>query len=273
MGVEKALRDRARNLFPQELKSYAWLYYTDLTRLLLTRSLSEFSTVQAEVNTHCNRVCGYCTNYDFPKREEYMDRGLFRKVVDELASIGYRGRFSPNLSSEPLLHPDLTELIGYASEKMDKAKIVIYTNGDFLDRERYDELMGAGVSRFIVTQHGKTIPGELRKLLNGLTHEEKNVTIFQTLNAVNLFNRGIPGLIPEDRRTRPNPCFVAQNDFTILVDGSVVICGNDFRGEHIFGNLNESSVVEIWNNPEYKEARRQVRKGNFELDLCKRCVY
>jgi 8-amino-3,8-dideoxy-alpha-D-manno-octulosonate transaminase len=273
MRVENAIRGYARKHLPQQLKPYAWLYYTDLKRLVETRRFGSYGAVQVEINTHCNRVCRYCTNFDFPKQEEYMDRRLFEKTVDELAAVGYRGRFCPNLSSEPLLHPDLAELMAYASGQMSKARIVIYTNGDFLDRRKYDELRQAGASQFIVTQHGEAVSEGFRKLLGSLTPEERRMTVFQTLDEVNLFNRGIPGLIPEDRRTRPNPCYVAQNDFTILVDGGVVICGNDFRGEHIFGNVGESSVVEIWNNPEYREARRQVRRGRFELDLCKRCVY
>ena len=193
-------------------------------------------------------------------------------MIDELVGINYRGRISPNLSSEPTLHPRLVELMKYA-RRVEDARLVLYTNGDFLDREKFDNLREAGVDEFIITQHGENAPRSLRELMVGLSGDERRVVTYQTLAGVHLFNRGIPGLIPPERRTVPNPCFVADYELTVLVNGDVVQCGNDFQGEHIFGNVRERSITDIWHDPGYQAFRKEVRSGLFNQKVCQRCIF
>jgi len=47
----------------------------------------------------------------------------------------------------------------------------------------------------------------------------------------------------------PNPRHV----FTILLDGSVVVCCHDYRGATSFGNIFEQDVLEIWNSQPYRQ--------------------
>lgn len=107
---EKQMRNLGRDIVPPTIKRYLWFYYMEGKRMVETRSLDMFGQVHLEVNTNCNRACSYCSNHLYPKKEAYMDIGLYRKIIDELVAIDYRGRVSPNLSSEPTLHPTLPEL-------------------------------------------------------------------------------------------------------------------------------------------------------------------
>lgn len=271
-SAERQVRNLGRDIVPPKIKRQLWFYYMEGKRMIETRSLDMFGQVHIEVNTDCNRACSYCSNHLFPKAQEFMDMGLYRKVIDELAAINYRGRISPNLSSEPTLHPRLVDLMANA-RRVRNASLVLYTDGDFLDRKKFDQLKEAGVDQFVITQHGKNAPQPLTELMNGLTDDERKSVRYQTLDGVNLFNRGIPGLVSADRRTVPNPCFVADYEFTILVNGDIAQCGNDFAGEHTFGNVKERSILEIWRDPKFKEFRKQVRNGQFDGDICKRCIY
>ncbi|HHT9107006.1 MAG TPA: SPASM domain-containing protein [Candidatus Wunengus sp. YC64] len=68
-------------------------------------------------------------------------------------------------------------------------------------------------------------------------------------------------------RECPNP----QNVFTILLDGSVIICCHDFNKATCFGNIFEMDVLDIWNNPEYRKFRWNILTGNapeFCLNNC-----
>lgn len=159
------------------------------------------------------------------------------------------------------------------ARRIKNAQLVLYTDGDFLNRSNFNELKDAGVDQFIITQHGKNAPQDLTELMISLTEEEKRIVEYQTLTNVNLFNRGIPGLIPEGRRTIPDPCFVADYELTVLVNGDVAQCGNDFRGENVFGNINEKPIMEIWNNPSYQAFRKGVRQRQYQSDVCHRCVF
>jgi radical SAM protein with 4Fe4S-binding SPASM domain len=267
------LKSYGRRILTPEVRSYLWLIYADARRFALTGSVGGFGSVEIEVNTHCDRACWHCPNSRFPKSEQYIDDWLFRKIIDELASVGFRGRLSPHLYSEPLLHPDLEYLIAYATKKINGVRVEIYTNGNFLDRKRFNELKKSGANRIIITQYEESVPYELQQLLDNLSPDEKRMVAFRTLEDNLLFNRGIPGLIPKERRAIPNPCYIGQDDYVILVDGTVVICCNDFKGEHPFGNVGETSVMEVWDNSEYERIRNDVRRGKFELDVCKRCVF
>lgn len=271
-AVERQVRNLGRDVVPPPIKRKLWFYYMEGKRMVETRTLDMFGQVHLEVNTDCNRACWYCSVSIFPKAQQLMDMALYKKVIDELAEINYRGRISPNLSSEPTLHPRLPELMTYA-RRAKNAKLVLYTNGDFLDRRRFDILKEAGVDELIITQHGKNAPEPLTELMGGLTDNEREMVTYQTLAGVNLFNRAIPGLIPPERRTVPNPCFVADYELTVLVNGDVAQCGNDFKGEHVFGNIMERSIMDIWRNPEYRTFRNEVRSGRFQHDVCQRCVY
>lgn len=271
-SIERSIRDLGRDRVPDPVKRWLWFGYMEGKRIVETRSLGMFASVHLEVNTDCNRSCSYCSNHVFPKPQEYMDDGLYKKIIDELVGIKYRGQISLNLSSEPTLHPRLPDLFEYA-RRIANARLVLYTDGDFLNRKKFNELNRVGVDAFIITQHGGNAPKSLMELMAGLTEKERKFVTYQTLAGFNLFNRGIPGLIPSEQRTVPNPCFVADYDLTILASGDVTQCSNDFRGEYVFGNVKERSVMDIWNSSDFKVFRGEVRRGRFNHNVCKKCVF
>lgn len=270
--AERQVRNLGRDVVPPQIKRQLWFYYMEGKRMVETRTLDMFGQVHLEVNTDCNRACSYCSVSVFPKTQQLMDMELYQKVIDELVEINYRGRISPNLLSEPMLHPGLSELMGYA-RKVKNARLVLYTNGDFLDRGKFNILKKTGVDELIITQHGENTPRLLSELIGSLNEDERKKVMYQTLAGVHLFNRGIPGLITPERRTVPNPCFVADYELTVLVNGVIAQCGNDFRGEHTFGNVRERSIMDIWNSSEYRTFRSEARSGQFNHDVCQRCVF
>lgn len=271
-AIERRVRTLGRDTVPPTAKRKLWFYYMEGKRIIESKTLDGFASIHLEINTDCNRACSYCSNSLFPKKREHMDVDLYRKIIDELDDIRYCGQIAPNLSSEPTLHPELSELMLYA-RKIKNARIVIYTDGDFMNRRRFDQLRKTGVDAFIITQHGQNTPKPLTELMDSLTPSEKKVVIYQTLNEFNLFNRGIPGLITSEKRAVPSPCFVADYDLTILANGDIAQCCNDFNGEHIFGNVNRQSIKEIWSSSDYRAFRGEVRRGQFNHSVCRRCVF
>lgn len=66
----------------------------------------------------------------------------------------------------------------------------------------------------------------------------------------------------------PDPRFV----FTILIDGSAVICCNDTDNRTCLGNIFEQGVMEIWDSPRYTEFRRDIITGcapDFCVENCR----
>ena len=271
-GAEKVVRYLGKDIVPPDQKRQLWYWYMTAKRQLITHSRDLPAITLIEVNTDCNRSCSYCSNKVFPKPHQLMDEDIFQKVIGDLAEVNYRGRIALHQSSEPLLHPNLEGLMAYADSKLPQSELAIYTNGDFLDRARFDRLNAAGVDTWIITQHGANIPKPLEELVANLAPAERERVTFQTIWQNKLYNRTVPGLIPEGQRIIPNPCFTASYHLQVLVDGSVPQCCMGFMGENIFGNVKERNLIDIWMDPEFRTFRTEVGHAQFKLDVCQRCV-
>ncbi len=68
------------------------------------------------------------------------------------------------------------------------------------------------------------------------------------------------------------PCNWLWKSLAICWDGKVATCCGDFGPAAVFGDLNVSTLREIWNGPEMVRIRTLHRKGQLsELPLCRGC--
>jgi len=98
------------------------------------------------------------------------------------------------------------------------------------------------------------------------TKLQNKITIYK-LRDETLRSRG--GLI-EIKGKKKTRC-----DLTLLVvdyKGDVLLCCDDYFGKYSFGNVNDKNIMDIWNSKNFKSMRKKLRKGIFELDICKKCV-
>ncbi len=66
-------------------------------------------------------------------------------------------------------------------------------------------------------------------------------------------------------------CWKMWHSNVITWDGKVVPCCFDKDANHILGNLNESSMEEIWKNSKYKSFRNELSKSRKNIDICSNC--
>ena len=62
---------------------------------------------------------------------------------------------------------------------------------------------------------------------------------------------------------------------TILWDGSIAACCSDYYGDSGFGNINEKSFINIWNNIKFQESRNVIKLGIEQIKtntICYLCV-
>jgi len=115
-------------------------YYNYIRR---NTGLSYFPVrVWIEVTNKCNLKCPMCPNKDIPGKDKgFMDFELYKNIIDQLGPkvndiyLFHRG--------EPLLHPQLTDMIAYA--KKTPATVRIHTNGTLLNRDNTDKIIGSGL--------------------------------------------------------------------------------------------------------------------------------
>lgn len=94
----------------------------------------------------CNAKCIHCPYTHSYIRKSYKDAPfippeIFKKIADECGK--YNARIRLTGGGEPLLHPQIIELIEYA--KKVGAKIGLITNGSLLTPSMTDELLAIGV--------------------------------------------------------------------------------------------------------------------------------
>jgi len=73
-------------------------------------------------------------------------------------------------------------------------------------------------------------------------------------------------------RNSSHSCTFPWYALVILWDGTVVLCPQDFFGENRVGNVNQTSLKEIWNGSAMIEYRKKMKEKNYqEIKTCASC--
>jgi MoaA/NifB/PqqE/SkfB family radical SAM enzyme len=114
---------------------------TSVPRILFTNAPLD---AQLIVTRRCNLSCGYCSEYDSVSEPVPLDD--LKRRIDVLHRL-----HSANitmLGGEPLMHPDIAELVSYAGRK---ANTSVVTNGFLLRNNIIEALNEAGLNNLTVS--------------------------------------------------------------------------------------------------------------------------
>ncbi|MFH1285218.1 MAG: radical SAM/SPASM domain-containing protein [Candidatus Micrarchaeota archaeon] len=246
-----------------------WIKYK-IKNLFKYRTFDFFYKVELETITNCNRRCSYCPNSKTPKTPRLMEETIFKKAVADLADINYSGILAPHFYGEPLLDSRLPNLLSYAKQKLPNTSILLYTNGDYLSRELFLKLKDSGVNDFFVTEHENKPPKKFMEWHASASASDKKHIIFQKMNENSILsNRGGAAVVAHKKPF--SKCSIPRNNLVINADGNVLLCCNDFFGKYVFGNIKEKPLIDIWHSEPYAKARNEINKGEFNLEICKKC--
>lgn len=84
------------------------------------------------------------------------------------------------------------------------------------------------------------------------------------------YSRNNDGTFSIKKKLR-NRCLRIWQSLVITWDGRVVPCCFDKNATHQLGDLNKTSLKEIWKGKEYKAFRKDVLKGRKHIDICCNC--
>jgi MoaA/NifB/PqqE/SkfB family radical SAM enzyme len=260
--------------------------------------------VQIESTNMCNAKCVFCPRDEMHRVEGIMSMELYRKLVDECAELGITHVRMHNYG-EAFLDRTLVEKIRYAKQKgikevglisngslitdrvaqgivdagLDAINISVDASGrEVFDSTRiglnYDKVI-ANIERLvrIRAEAGKRRP----KLILSFVRQNNSVDeqafiehwrhIADKIHITDLHNWG--GTLNAESDVN-YPCYRPWLTFTVLWDGRVSLCCADFDGRTILGDLNASTIRDVWNNEAYRTARRQhLDHGGPEV--CQSC--
>jgi sulfatase maturation enzyme AslB (radical SAM superfamily) len=165
--------------------------------------------LQLETIAICNAACVFCPYPTMKRQRGTMDMGLFRKIVDEAATIPMIEDITLTGLGEPLLDKFLIERIGYIRGTVNAmTSITVYTNGTYLTEEKARQLSEAGISILYVSLNA--LDARRRKAIMKL--DDFDVVVPQIEKAIEIFgNAGkgqklvVKGIVSKDLMEHGEP--------------------------------------------------------------------
>jgi radical SAM protein with 4Fe4S-binding SPASM domain len=106
-----------------------------------------------EITNACNFKCTWCPDDIMDRRRGFMAKEKAFQIFDELAekraSLGPLYPVKLHQMGEPMLHPELAEIVGYAESR--GVPVELNTNCGLITEERIDSLYKAGLTNLILS--------------------------------------------------------------------------------------------------------------------------
>ncbi len=304
MSKSPTIKARARRAAENLLRKQA----KPVRRLLLAtgrdRAPSMPEIVQIESTNICNAKCVFCPRDEMHRRQGIMSVELFRKIVDECVELGITHVRMHNYG-EAFIDKQLVDKVRYAKQKGIQ-EVGVISNGSLITEAvargmieagldainisvdaagkevfestriglKYDKVI-ANIERLvrIRAESGKRRPKLILSFVrqNNTADEQAFIehwrAIADKVHVTDLHNWA--GTLNTESDVN-YPCYRPWLTFTVLWDGRVSLCCADFDGKIILGDLNSSSIREIWNAGPYRDARRQHLESGGP-DICRAC--
>lgn len=234
--------------------------------------ISTLQTVELNIIELCNRTCSFCPRSDstlYKNLNNQMSVNTVKSIASSLKSINYSNRISIAGFGEPFLHKQLVEYVKILSTAGNPKWIEIITNSDFLSYNKISELVNAGCTNLTISMYDKDISDEITQLVRDLPIDltfkhcySGNMTL---VNRVDILSNSSSLNINK-------PCYLPFYKMLIDWNGDVIICNNDWGRESIFGNVNKSSISDLWLHSKLTNIRETLSHGlRKNINPCKKC--
>lgn len=250
--------------------------------------------LEIETINRCNRSCAWCpTNCkNDPRSFKWMEDGVFKKIIDDLASFNYSGCIALFCYNEPLMDRKIISRMKYVNEKLPDAHHFVYTNADLFAptqlsksnpakfretvkakfKEMADLLDAACIDNY--SCDGQMTP-QIQVIWEEFKNEYPNFVIWMRRDDEVLNTKGNTS----PNRSKPkfnmrSKCYLPFTGMYIDPYGRVRLCCQDALWLHPpIGDLTINTVTEVWNGPGYQEVRRHFINGGKRRDriVCNCC--
>ena len=156
----------------------------------IQNSLQKFnfpSMILLDITNVCNLKCIHCPQPLLQNKKDFkvnhLPLTLLMKLVDELSTSDYPSLLRFLGDGEPMLHPNIIEMIEIAKSKT-KCVLNLTTNGIFLTPEKTDKLLEIGIDIIDVSIDALT-KKTYEKIRKGGSFETLMFNLFYLLNKIN----------------------------------------------------------------------------------------
>lgn len=114
-----------------------------------------------ETTNACNLKCKFCYTHDDELLKQlgiqrgFMDLKVYKKIIDDMKKFPKKlKRIYFHLGGEPMLHPNIAEMISYCNQMEVTQELGTFSNGLLLTRELSDAVVKAGLDFIQISVEG-----------------------------------------------------------------------------------------------------------------------
>lgn len=260
-----------------------------------------FKRIYLEITNNCNLNCSFCIGNQRDKK--FISLNDFRILLSKLE--GYTNYLYFHVMGEPLLHPNINELINESSEKY---KVNITTNGYLIKRvedninirqlnislHSFDKKYNKNIYEYMddifstvdklvlnntIIKYRLWVKSEYKDIILKKLEEKYDVVIDvdNIKLAENVYfeveKEFIWPSMDNDYYNEIGSCRGTRDHIGILVDGTVIPCCLDSAGVINLGNIYKQELNDIINGSQFKEIRDGFLVNKKCHELCKKCNF
>lgn len=254
------------------------------------------NVLQIETTNVCNAKCVFCIHNTLKTFGTMSDK-LFLKILNDAKEIPSIKIIIPMLLGEPFCDKNIIKRLKLINEILPDKIIHLFTNGSLLEWHRIEQL--SKIKKLIMHFSLNGATKETRKNLTGLDDFDHVVSMIKLYDKtgrpykVSLVKH--PSISTEEiekfkklfknaviinygnwsgdkfEGVRQTNCIRAISQMTIMYNGQVNLCCMEY-GKVIFGDVNKSSVKEIWESPFRQMYCKAHATGKYLLGVCANCT-
>ena len=111
--------------------------------------------VNLETSSFCNAECSICPHKSMKRGQGFMEENLWSKILDDCSKTDVRN-IHYHLNGEPLMNPQLPQIIRYGLSKNPNSNHGFFTNGALLGKRATEFFPNSLVDRIVVSFDGGT---------------------------------------------------------------------------------------------------------------------
>jgi radical SAM protein with 4Fe4S-binding SPASM domain len=274
-----------------EIKYRNWLKMSN-PEILEDFSINGYPfSILIEPTNFCNLKCPGCPagGFGLKREKRHMKLEEFKLIIDDMEN--YLLFIVLWDWGEPLLNPDLPEMVRYAHRR--DIKTVTSTNcncNNFHNESYMERLLKSGLSTLILAvdsanQESYEIyreKGNLDRVLMGI----RKIVSIKTFNHLNTTEYSDADTMPKKPTYRRYEylkgtyqrilvdfqCNIVSRMCSIHADGSVAPCCWWYNNDLLLSNcFKEGGLTKVWNSPAYSQLRRRIIEDRNTLLYCRKC--
>ena len=260
-----------------------------------------YKKIYFEVTNVCNLNCPFCIGNK--RKKEFIKVDDFRLALNKLKD--YTKYLYLHVSGEPLMHPNINELIDIASENFN---VNITTNGYLINKikdnhnirqinislhsfhpnnnirlEEYLDNIILVINNlhkdtyfslrfWICSKYNQEIINYLEAKLNKEIKLENGFKIMDNV-FISLGNEFIWPDLKNNCNIKKGFCYALKDHIGILVNGDIIPCCLDVNGIIKLGNIYNNDLIDIINSERYTKMLKGFQDNQKIELLCQKCNY